>query len=515
MRRYLNKAIWLVVHKIPWKPILIWGPWVTILLGVAFYRIENWRGQRALQKALAQTQEQEYSMDWEDYNPSAIADEDSFLKSTLFHDLQSATDFDRIYHMMRKGHVPSGISANRADFKKPRDLPLLTSQIDLRNWLEPASRPATELEAAQELDRILSNRKRLLDELGESFRTLQLHQRIAPTDYLNPNSNSMALSMQAVRVSSVCQEDAHLACVQGDIARALSRVEINNAFLLAQVPRTLVASLIDNTVAQSNCDITAHILRSGKASSAELGRLRDLLDHSLIADYDQVLLTEMVFHYEICEHLRQNRYLLTTQDPMSALFSPTPSTWEERLQNGIDFFYQRIPSGWIHRAAADNITYNLAGLEGIDFTSLEGQQSFPRKTEQIDTTNSLASRMTGLVSVDEIMRNAYLKAQQAETERHLMRTAIQLELYREKHGHYPASLRELPELPARDFFSGQAFRYQLKPDGTPHLWSLGPDRKDDNGLPRQQTGNDSKGDLVWMLTPIPGLTEKDWRKATR
>jgi hypothetical protein len=52
-------------------------------------------------------------------------------------------------------------------------------------------------------------------------------------------------------------------------------------------------------------------------------------------------------------------------------------------------------------------------------------------------------------------------------------------------------------------------------DNTPHLWSIGPDQTDDQGWPQQRKSNHTKGDLVWMLTPIPGLGEDEWRKTLR
>jgi hypothetical protein len=41
------------------------------------------------------------------------------------------------------------------------------------------------------------------------------------------------------------------------------------------------------------------------------------------------------------------------------------------------------------------------------------------------------------------------------------------------------------------------------------LWSIGPNLIDEGGLPKRDR---SKGDLIWITSPIPGYTEKEFRK---
>ena len=115
----------------------------------------------------------------------------------------------------------------------------------------------------------------------------------------------------------------------------------------------------------------------------------------------------------------------------------------------------------------------------------------------------------------QLWKNPFTKLQRIEMERHLMRIATQLELYRMKEGDYPNHLTQLPVAVEADFFSGEALRYKLKDDGTPHLWSIGPDQIDDGGLPSQLENHHTRSDLVWMLTPIAGLSQRDWRRVLR
>jgi hypothetical protein len=77
-------------------------------------------------------------------------------------------------------------------------------------------------------------------------------------------------------------------------------------------------------------------------------------------------------------------------------------------------------------------------------------------------------------------------------------TAIALERFRLQHKHYPAKLKELvptflTEAP-KDIFTGSLLHYKIKPDGTPIIYSAGPNFTDDGGL---------LDDIPWMYPPTP------------
>jgi hypothetical protein len=96
----------------------------------------------------------------------------------------------------------------------------------------------------------------------------------------------------------------------------------------------------------------------------------------------------------------------------------------------------------------------------------------------------------------------------------LARTGMALERRRLSRGKLPDSLGELvPGDLARmpvDPFDGKPLRYFLQADGSPRIWSIGPDLLDEGGLPHRN--RNSKGDLVWMTRPIPGFTERNARR---
>ena len=515
MRAFINKAIWLVVHKPPWKPILIWGPWVAIILVLAFYGIENWRGQRALDKALKLAKSKGYSLDWQDHIPEPIPEENNLAYSKIFDDYEDGDEFKTTLHLMKTKRASSEISTDSSDFRKPRDRFLLTSKIDIRNWLEPSIRPATEAEAAQQLDIIHQERKDFLDELYQEAQSKPLVMSFQPLDLFRSYDGIISIQWRGLSLAGICEEDARLACTQGDIERALSRIAINNTSIQAQVPEVLVDRLIDASIAQKNNDIAEHILRSGSADSAQLKRLDDLLSFSLIEDLDQVILAEMSCSLIMMEHINENRELLTTEDPFATLLSfSTPTKWEEALQKGRDFFFRRIPSGWLRSAGAENIGANIQQIDGLDLSTLADQRLFLKRIRSSPTTGAIASRIWKQEHYG-FVENSYLRLQTIDTQRQLMRIATQLELFHLEKGRYPNQLAELKAPMPQDFFANQDFHYTLKEDGTPHLWSIGFDEVDNGGFPRVMSSSTAKGDLVWMLTPIPGLSESDWRRALR
>lgn len=187
---------------------------------------------------------------------------------------------------------------------------------------------------------------------------------------------------------------------------------------------------------------------------------------------------------------------------------------EEILAEALDFLLRRIPSGWIRKAYAANLEESLTQIHDLDFKKLEDRRLFLERASQPEQKSSFVHDLLGMDNA-QLWKNPFTKLQRIEMERHLMRIATQLELYRMKEGDYPNHLTQLPVAVEADFFSGEALRYKLKDDGTPHLWSISPDQIDDGGLPSQLENHHTRSDLVWMLTPIAGLSQRDWRRVLR
>lgn len=522
MRRFFSKALWLSVHRIPWKPILIWGPWVLVLAVLTFYGVENWRGERAWRKALALAEERGHAMTWESYLPKEIPEEENLANAVFFEDHYRDV-FRKTSHLVRLGRAPKGLSSSSSDFRKPRYAPILTESVDLTLWLDPANRPATQEEAAAQLDAIRQDRRLALDELLPALRQKPLSHRYQTAEAFSKTGESPhSLNFAFLGIATACGEDAFFACQLGELDRALDRIETNNLMSAADTPVTLIRRLIDASILAANNEIAENILRTQKATEPQLRRLQSLLNESITADFDRTILGEMAFNRAATLHLIDNRHLLSAADPTTAImsgmgFGSSASFWDEALTKTLDFLVQRIPTGWIKNTYAVNLQRNLNQMHGLDFTKQSDCRTYLERTTNSAETAENPYFLSPMLLEDysTIWKNAFSKLLHHDTERELICLAAELERYRLAQGHYPQALSDLPSKAPLDFFSGKEFRYQRKADGTPHLWSIGSDGTDDGGLPPQIRSSNAKGDLVWMLTPIPGLTETAWRRATR
>ncbi len=106
--------------------------------------------------------------------------------------------------------------------------------------------------------------------------------------------------------------------------------------------------------------------------------------------------------------------------------------------------------------------------------------------EEVDRLgNSLeGKRFVLLTTLMPALNRAVWAHDEAAQRRDGVLTAIAIVLFRRTHGAYPTSLGDIPTslLPAlaKDLFDGQSIRYTLR-DGTPVVYSIGADRKDDHG----------------------------------
>jgi len=123
-------------------------------------------------------------------------------------------------------------------------------------------------------------------------------------------------------------------------------------------------------------------------------------------------------------------------------------------------------------------------------------------------------------TVAPVFRRIDLRFESALAQRRLLQTALGLQVYRQRHGRYPAALSELRALgwiAPIDPFSGQDLIYRRQGAGYT-LYSVGPNLKDDGGqphwlqLPKEERGAapqepppiTATGDFVW---PEPGVTK--------
>ncbi len=91
---------------------------------------------------------------------------------------------------------------------------------------------------------------------------------------------------------------------------------------------------------------------------------------------------------------------------------------------------------------------------------------------------------------------AILAGLAVRTQRDLVETVVALERTRRLQGDWPQSLDAIPgdvlARPVRDPFDGRSLRYDIR-DGVPTLWTIGPDRDDDDGRAVEDRRDPSRG----------------------
>ena len=146
---------------------------------------------------------------------------------------------------------------------------------------------------------------------------------------------------------------------------------------------------------------------------------------------------------------------------------------------------------------------------------LAALQLHPEKDDSISRFGSNGPDLRTLFSDSAIGLSGIIRrVLTAEASRDLTTTAIALKRYQLRHGRYPTELSALvpelvPSVP-RDPADGKPLRYQLRPDGTFLLYSIGEDGVDNGGDPSSGGKSDTYAwqrghDLVW---PCPATAEE-------
>ena len=198
--------------------------------------------------------------------------------------------------------------------------------------------------------------------------------------------------------------------------------------------------------------------------------------------------------------------LATLLDPM-----------EKRQAEGIGFTRGLI--GW--RALLPGTTPDLKERrfedEMYDQLLIAWKESFPSRLKMVKEVGLAQERiarenhLTNRVSIAEFVeRNVETDARCLASIR-LAQTAVALERYRAAHHNLypqflsdlvPAYLATIPEDP----FDGKPLRYRKAGKGY-ILHSVGPDHKDDQGLRKERSGLNQKGDIVFTVVKPPDLQQ--------
>ncbi|MGJ8726611.1 MAG: hypothetical protein ACSHYB_18850 [Roseibacillus sp.] len=494
IRRFFNKAIWLFVHKIPWKPILIWGPWIVLLVIVFFYSFENWRGNRAVGTARLKAADAGLSLEIKDHLP--LRDPKIPNPSDLpGFDGRKTPSIKRMIYDKRLGFdtTPKGKEATRSTGRWKAE------RRDIRKWLDPSLAVATFEEAAIELDRLAPE----FDILRELVAQKGAHPLIFNPKSSNPTFQDIsAVSyMPALTLTEALRDDTTIALSVGDQQRAFENLSLMLDILNFESYPNLVSFLIRCTIAIS-CEeaIWEAAASSPLLSDEQLTLLAMKLDKLAWEDELQAALDgELSYILAYCEESKMDKEFLIEALSWSnlRLFSHLETGWypfDDAMLVIDETLFRMMPSGWIDQAEANFILRSLS-LRNESAKSPKVNLHFPAR---LYTDEAMS-----------LFREVREKSKTAVARTRLARIGVELERVKQKEGQYPDSLDQFSHINTKDPFSNKPVHYRLKHDRTPLLWSVGLNKIDEDGLPGRKR---NEGDIVWMLSPTPDLTKADLRK---
>lgn len=290
----------------------------------------------------------------------------------------------------------------------------------------------------------------------------------------------------------------------------------------------LISQLVRIAMTQITFTTQWEFLQNSNITDPQLAMLqRDWAKLQLVRPMETSLLMERVWGTRTIEQLR------TSNSPSSYI-----NSWKGPSYSGggsgdwIDTF--RDMGETMKRRVSDNL-WRVSWSYNDELAILQGDQVLIDTVREAETNgyfkNALADRDRKLAALglnrsgtnwlrnhldddlemlgSETIQNLALSLNRlfnAETTRVMTMTAVALKRYQLRHQTYPGSLNALvpeilPEVP-RDPVDGKPLRYQVLPDGTFLLYSIGSDNVDNGGDPNAAPG--SKGfqwqksrDWVW------------------
>jgi hypothetical protein len=242
---------------------------------------------------------------------------------------------------------------------------------------------------------------------------------------------------------------------------------------------------------------------------AQLALLQnELAKADFLSDYQHVLRGEVGIAIPAYDNLKSNRSHLAdvfkTHDENKVQY---PNSKSESWNSFPDLW----ADGWLDQWKVQAVNFDF---NAIGFVDSKARLVFPKKVDEVASAieqrqhrwdayapwNILSGAAAGPIA------SAVLKFSEIQVWLDEARIACALERYRLVHGMYPESLDALApacidELP-HDIMNGQAYHYQLRPDGTFLLYSVGWNQIDDGGKVVDKTDAPTQidyqhGDWVW------------------
>jgi hypothetical protein len=463
-----------------------------VIVIVMFYAIANWYGAWALKREAAMMRAAGWPLTLEEARePKPKPEEDIFQHPLIVGELNLAED--QQLHSL-KTMASSGTLLGFGPRSKWAGKPDLGRLSDARQLAEPPRPNDSEVQVAEDLLEKLRPQSQRFDDLKDAFRRPGVGWGAAAAEQLIPltNWNQFAADRAKLRLASA---NTSLAFEDLETMMNLSRSLYRGPYLVCY----LVAAISETSLHE----VVWEGVKRHAWSDAQLAHFQEFLQAcGGPQQFRRVIRGELAFgiHFALTkfEEAREQPNWNGIKDD---LWGGVRNWDTDQIEEGFAGSWEALqPSGFARLMARDAFRAFRATADWlVDKPGIRTVEEFKAHPEILADGDSNP--------VTAQYRRSVEKYFEAEIKRALVITGIALERYRLKYGETPQKLEALvpeflPEVP-KDVYDGQPLRYQVLPDGAPHVWSIWPSGKDEGGMPnRDRTKN-----TVWTTGQIPGLTD--------
>ena len=320
-------------------------------------------------------------------------------------------------------------------------------------------------------------------------------------DYGKPHPWDMSFgpTVELIKVSQVLAYDARLALLSGDAAQALEdfRVAFKIARGVGQEPM-LIAGLVSEGIVAIELNVINQGLAEHDWNDAQILALdHDLSGVDVLTATQFNLRGETIrFSLPMLDYYSANRSTWLNREHLLHTITAGKDSWRNL---GLDFSYWLLPRGWFEISKAHSVREHLATINLIDAPARRVHPEWEKKV--LPGENDIANQWLNFISPgDGPMKNAVKKAAYVQAQINEARVGCRLERYRLVKNTYPASLDILGGNLPRDVMSGSPYLYKLIPDQTYLLYSIGWNQVDDQGDAGDHRTSESP-DWIWTNYP--------------
>jgi hypothetical protein len=509
--------------RLPFPWLFRWKFWRVLLLLAAslvtlaalFHAEENWRGKRAWEDYKAQMEARGVNFDFAKYVPPPVPDDQNFAMTPLLaplFDFNPGTQHERDTNGMEKIHqamqLPTPIQTilNKSGWTvgKPLDLIRVVNEFEATN--RSASfrfAPGQTQEAARAILEKLEPLRPVMDELRSASRRPYSRFNIA----YDWEPKYAILLPELATVRQLCYKLELRACAQltlGQTESALQDVELmfQLASSIRHEPFLFSHAACLNLTLQPVWEGLARHQWSEQQLEVVEQNLRPL---DFLGDAAQALAAERCCADSFFAGLRGAANPLRFLESMGNLTESSDSDPWVSLAVSLT-----VPRGWFyfeelnyHRMYGEEFN-GVIRTNGID-PAVADQRS-AAVTDELQRPgflqNMLRHRLMSMALLPAL--NGFERRMaHAQDNANLALMACSLERYRLANGRFPETLDALaPQFFAAvpdDVIMGESFIYRRTDDGQFVLYSVGWDKKDDNGVPAKER-DDTHGDWVWKYS---------------